>query len=322
MEQKPLFIEGVGLKKAFSNKAARFRITTTEQGLVASDNLSVTVEELQTGTKGLVEISDKEDNTYIIKYTCPTVGDYVLSVRHYGEEIEGAPFPIKVLPGPDASKCKASGPALQSNTTFMSGSTLEFIVDASSAGNGNLVVIVKGKKEEPKVFIGDDENQIYSCKFEPQWHGKYFINTFWGGQHIPGSPFKVKILPRPAAENVTAFGPGLQRKVVVKQNLDFTIDTTQTGIGTLKVKMHGIKGAYNIECQPKSDEEPRIVIAKYQPKETGEYTISILFEDKHIPSSPFTVQVISEEEKEDEEPPSEPKTVEELGEKEKVATEE
>jgi filamin len=297
MEHRPCFVEGAGLKKALSNKTAKFRITTVETGLVAAGNLTVSVEDPTNGQKAKVEVVDKEDNTYLVKYVCPTTGDYALSIKNYGQEIDGSPFAVKVLPGPDASKCKASGPCLLANSILQSESTLEFLVDATQAGHGSLTVIVKGKQEEPKVFISDDaENGMYSVKFEPKSHGRYYINAFYGGQHIPGSPFKLKIHPKPSAAKVKAEGRGLEKEVKVNERVDFVIDTTEAGIGTLSVKANGVKGAYKIDCQPKSKEEPRIVIGSYEPKESGDYTIAILFEGEDIPNSPFEVKVIDEEE--------------------------
>ena len=297
MEHRPCFVEGAGLKKALSNKAAKFRITTVETGLFASGNLSVTVDDPVSGEKAQVEVIDKEDNTYFVKYVCPTTGDYVLSIKAYGQEIEGSPFAVKVLPGPDASKCKASGPCLLANSILQSESQLEFLVDATQAGQGSLVVVVKGKQEQPKVFISDDaDNGMYSVKFEPRLQGRYYINAFYGGQHIPGSPFKIKIHPKPSAAKVKAFGHGLEKEVKVNEKAEFVIDTTDAGIGTLSVKVHGVKGGYNVECQPKSAEEPRIVIGSYQPTESGDYTVSILFEGENIPDSPFEITVAEEEE--------------------------
>lgn len=287
-----MFVEGVGLKKAFSGKAAKFRISTVETGLVASGKLKVTVEEFQTKKQAKVEIIDKEDNTYIVKYTCPTVGDYLVKIEANGEEIEGSPFSVKVLQGPIPSKCVASGPCLQSNSILQSGSQLEFFVDATQAGHGNLAVIVKGKTEEPKVFVSDDENKIHSVKFEPQGHGRYYINAFWSGEHIPGSPFKLKIHPQPSAANVKAYGPGLEEEVVIEKRAEFTIDTSNAGVGTLSVRVHGVKGKYKVECQPKSEGEPRIVLGAYEPMEAGDYTVAITFEGDHIPGSPFEVKVV------------------------------
>lgn len=287
-----MFVEGAGLRKAFSGKAAKFRISTVEKGLVSSGKLRVTVEEFQTKEQAKVEVIDKEDNTYIVKYTCPTVGDYLVKIEACGEEIEGSPFSVKVLQGPIPTKCVASGPCLQSNSILQSGSQLEFFVDATQAGNGNLVVVVKGKTEEPKVFISDDENQMHSVKFEPTGHGKYYINAFWSGEHIPGSPFKLKVHPRPSAANVKAYGPGLEKEVMIDQRAEFTIDTVNAGIGTLSVRVHGVKGKYKVECQPKSEGEPRIVLGAYEPMEAGDYTVAITFEGEHIPGSPFEVKVV------------------------------
>ena len=93
-------------------------------------------------------------------------GAYVASIKFYNKPIPGSPFKIDVVPAPDASKCRAYGPALHPNSLHIAGTPLDLYVDAKKAGTGELQVVVKGPNDtRPKVFQANDNN-VHSLKFD------------------------------------------------------------------------------------------------------------------------------------------------------------
>ena len=44
---------------------------------------------------------------------------------------------------------------------------------------------------------------------------------------------------------------------------EFTIETKNAGIGTLTIRVHGIKGAFKITAEPVKDDDPRTLRAHY-----------------------------------------------------------
>lgn len=73
---------------------------------------------------------------------------------------------------------------------------------------------------------------------------------------------------------------------------EFSIDTKHAGIGTLMVRVHGIRDAFKVEAHPVSDNKPRLLIAHYYPRMSGEYTIFVRWSGVHVPGSPFTVLIM------------------------------
>lgn len=67
----------------------------------------------------------------------------------------------------------------------------------------------------------------------------------------------------------------------------FTIDTKGAGTGGLGLTVEGPTEA-KIEC---SDNGDGTCSVSYLPTEPGEYLVNILFEDVHIPGSPFKANV-------------------------------
>ena len=199
---------GEGLKVAIAGHKATFMIISSDFDLLEKNALKVSVLGVQSHAEVLIK--DNNNGSYSVEYVAPTPGAYVGSVSYYDRQIPGSPFKINVHPGPDASKCFAYGPALNQNSILIAGSPLELFVDTTEGGHGQLRVYIQGPNDyHPKVFLADDSKGVYSIKFDAMKAGKYFIVVAWSEEHIPGSPFKLKVHPAADASMVKAYGPGL-----------------------------------------------------------------------------------------------------------------
>ena len=199
---------GPGLKQAISNRAATFKIISNEVGLLDKNALKVSVIGVQSHAN--VTIKDENNGCYNVKYIAPTPGAYIASIAFYDRQIPGSPFKINVVPGPNASKCRAYGPTLHPNALHTAGNPLELYIDSSEAGYGSLRVYVQGPNDyRPRIFMADDGKGIHSIKFDAMKSGRYFVVIAWAEQHIPGSPFKLKVHPAADASKVKVYGPGL-----------------------------------------------------------------------------------------------------------------
>jgi len=280
---------GDGLKNAIAEQPAYFTVISSEVGLVDKGYLEILVRGIKDAAK--VTVKDNNDGSYSVSYVAPTEGAYVASITFRGNPIPGSPFKINVVPGPDASKCRAYGPALHPNAVHISGSPLEFFVDTMEAGCGELTVTAKGPDEyQPKVFTSDDGEGVYSVKFDAKRHGRYFVFVQWSKVQIPSSPLKLKVHPRANAGMVRVYGPGLHNGRLGDSG-EFTIETKDAGIGTLSIRVHGIKDAFRIEAKQHSADDPRTLKAKYHPSIPGQYVIFIRWSGDHVPGSPFTVDI-------------------------------
>ena len=281
---------GKGLKKAIAGELTSFNVLAPEKGLLKKpDGLKITVSTLN--KKAPVEIVDNNDGVYKVSYTAPDPGAYVTEIKFYDKHIPGSPFKLDIVPAPNASKCRAYGPALHPNSLHIAGTPLDLFVDTNEAGKGELQVEVKGPDDtKPKVFIANDRG-TYSLKFDVPEPGKYNVHVWWSRVYIPGSPFKIRVHPGPNAGMVKAYGPGLEPSFEVGETSDFTIETKNAGIGTLTVRVHGVKGAFKIDANAVSKSDPRTLKAQYDPKEPGDYIIAIRWSGNHVPGSPFSINI-------------------------------
>ena len=68
----------------------------------------------------------------------------------------------------------------------------------------------------------------------------------------------------------------------------FTIDTRNAGMGTLLIKVHGIKDSFKVTVEPQP-EDKRTLSAYYSPKMAGTFSIFVRWSGEHVPGSPFKV---------------------------------
>ena len=200
---------GEGLKHAIANQPATFTIISSEVGLLDKNALKVSVIGVQSHAD--VVVKDNNNGCYTVEYVAPTPGAYIVSVSFYDRQIPGSPFKVNVVPGPDATKCRAFGPPFHPNSLHIAGNPLEFYVDTSEGGYGQLRVYVQGPHDyRPKIFLADDGKGVHSVKFDAMKAGRYFVVVAWSENHIPGSPFKIRVHPAADASKVKAYGPGLK----------------------------------------------------------------------------------------------------------------
>ncbi|XP_076125415.1 filamin B a [Alosa pseudoharengus] len=231
------------------------------------------------------EIIDNYDYSHTVKYTPVQQGEMVITVTFGGDPISKSPFAVGVAAPLDLSKIQVDG--LDSRVEV--GQDQKFVVGTKGVGG-------QGRLE---VRITSPSNRAVPCEVEPQpgkaaslvkyvpkEEGVYTVEVCYDGNPVPGSPFPVEAQLPPDPSKVKAFGPGLKGGLVGNP-AEFTIDTKGAGTGGLGLTVEGPTEA-KIEC---SDNGDGTCSVSYLPTEPGEYLVNILFEDTHIPGSPFHADI-------------------------------
>uniref|UniRef100_A0A8D3C9N9 Filamin C, gamma b (actin binding protein 280) n=1 Tax=Scophthalmus maximus TaxID=52904 RepID=A0A8D3C9N9_SCOMX len=147
-----------------------------------------------------------------ISFTPKEVGEHVVSVKKNGKHVTNSPFKIMVGQSEigDASKVKVYGQGLLEGHTF---EVAEFIVDTRNAGYGGLGLSIEGPS---KVDINCEDVEDGTCKvtYCPTEPGNYIINIKFADQHVPGSPFTVKV-----------FGDGRMKESITRKRQASSIAT-------------------------------------------------------------------------------------------------
>uniref|UniRef100_A0A8C2H6K3 Filamin B n=1 Tax=Cyprinus carpio TaxID=7962 RepID=A0A8C2H6K3_CYPCA len=169
------------------------------------------------------------------------------------------------------------------------GEDQEFAVGTRGAGGqGKLEVKITSPsgKSVPCVVEPQPGKGASLVKYIPKEEGAYVVEVVYDGNPVPGSPFSVEAMLPPDPSKVKAFGPGLKGGLVATP-AEFSIDTKGAGTGGLGLTVEGPTEA-KMEC---SDNGDGTCSVSYLPTEPGEYLINILFEDVHIPGSPFHADI-------------------------------
>ena len=283
---------GSGLQQAFTGIPAQFVVLAKQEGLLKDGTLQIKVKGVVNDMECRVRARDNRNGSYNIAYLVHNPGAYLISILAKDKPIPGSPFRLTALPGPTANKCGMYGPILQPNAVLMIGNPMDFSVDASEAGVGTLSVKAVGPGgTQARVYLAKGNKKgIHDIKLDPIRHGKYRVSVKWSDEHIPGSPFMLKIYPGADATKCRAYGPGLEDGFVGKASM-FMIETRDAGAGTLKVRLHGVRDAFKIEIKPIDQRDVRTLQANYDPRKPGEYLVTIKWSEKHIPGSPFRVRI-------------------------------
>ncbi|XP_026077533.1 filamin-B-like isoform X2 [Carassius auratus] len=231
------------------------------------------------------EIINNYDYSHTVRYTPVQQGEMVITVTFGGDPISKSPFAVGVAAPLDLSKIQVNG--LENRVQV--GEDQEFAVGTGGAGGqGKLEVKITSPsgKSVPCVVEPQAGEGASLVKYIPKEEGAYAVEVVYDGNPVPGSPFSVEAMLPPDPSKVKAFGSGLKGGLVATP-AEFTIDTKGAGTGGLGLTIEGPTEA-KMEC---SDNGDGTCSVSYLPTEPGEYLINILFEDVHIPGSPFHADI-------------------------------
>ncbi|XP_043250799.1 filamin-A isoform X4 [Colletes gigas] len=280
---------GPGLEDGLkSNTPTHFNIDCREAG---PGDLRVNIVHPK-GREVLMTLTNNEDGTYTVDYVAPQPGTYLVNLNYGGLNVPQCPIKVNVQPRIDISKIKVDGLARSPSPK----QPTEFTVDAreiakSENDDDRVSCVIKnpsGSKLEK--VINPQGDGTYCVSYVPFEEGPHTIEVLYDNVPVPGSPFSVNVQRWNDPRKCKAYGPALQKGYVDKINT-FTIETKDAGNGGLALSMEGA-GHVKLTCKDNYDGSCSV---EYIPVEPGDYEISILFAEQHIPGSPFRIKVENEE---------------------------
>lgn len=224
---------------------------------------------------------------YKAVYTPRLPGTYLLNVLWNQKQVKGCPLKISILPSCDAKRVLCTGEGLKGGTI---GKEIKAFIDTRRAGPGELSAHCMGPLKAAICELYDQNDGTFTLLLHPQEGGKHTLNIKYGGQHVIGSPFSLKIYSAPDASKVKVVGPGIEHGVLPIYQSHFVCDTRGAGAGQLTVRIRGPKGAFRVEMQ-RENQKDRTIFCKYDPTEPGDYRIEVKWAGENVPGSPFFVMI-------------------------------
>lgn len=232
-------------------------------------------------------------NVWEATYSPLKPGTYLLNVTWAGRLVKECPLKIVVDPPSNASKVICSGDGLRSGVM---GKEIKCYIDTRNAGQDELTIKCEGPHGKKALSeLNDHRDGRFTLYVRPQETGRHSLCIQYGGNHVPGSPFQLRVSSAPDPGKVRVYGPGVEHGVLARYQSRFICDTRGAGAGQLTVRIRGPKGAFRVEMQRESQKD-RTILCKYEPTEPGDYRIEVRWSGEHVPGSPFVVMIFDTEE--------------------------
>lgn len=168
----------------------------------------------------------------------------------------------------------------------------EFLIDLSKAGSEldykHIQVLVTDQNggSVPVSIDPTKDAGVSKITYTPLVVGLHTIEMAYENKPIPSSPYVVQTVMPCDPKLVKAIGPGLEGGTI-GEICKFVVDTKSAGSGGLTL---AIEGPSETSLKYMDDKNGSCFV-EYVPTEPGEYEISIIFGQSHIPGSPFKVAV-------------------------------
>ncbi|XP_065214935.1 filamin-A isoform X4 [Planococcus citri] len=205
------------------NQVARFHMTVDNS---ASAELSVSV----TGpTSELpVKVTGNVHSGFTAEFTPQQVGSHTIAVDYNGHPIYGTPFVSKVY---DAKQVIV-GNVPKGHV----GNTLQFTVDASQAGEGNLEITISARGTNIPTQVHPQRNAKFTVSFVPIEPTDHIISIHFNKEPVPGSPFIANV----SGDFPLVNGAALN-SAPVGSNSYFTMSNVSGNLEDIEVNVEGTK---------------------------------------------------------------------------------
>ncbi|GMT03056.1 hypothetical protein PENTCL1PPCAC_25230, partial [Pristionchus entomophagus] len=259
-----------------------------------------------------------------VNWTPRTPGNYMLYLSYEGHPVRGA-NPLKMVVGGEGAAASSRITTTQSTTATGRGyeryeessSVTRQMHDRSempsSSGVGMAAaeagrVVLNGDGvsrpllNEPNEFVIDATDcdreglltaTMYGSKMDasytPLSPGKYELRVEWDGAPVQGTPMTIEVSPTAASAADQIVVDASTLKIgVINDDVKTLIDTRKAGPGQLSAQCMGpVKLAY---CELYDHRDGTYTLS-VKPTEVGKHTLTIKYNDRHVPGSPFLVHV-------------------------------
>ncbi|KAJ2946351.1 hypothetical protein O0L34_g12388 [Tuta absoluta] len=228
-------------------------------------------------------------------YTPRRAGDHQLRVLWATRLVKGCPLTVNVTAGNesgDASRVVCSGAGL---TGGVVGREIRSWIDTRRAGPGELTAHCTGPNKVAYCELYEHGDGTFTLNVKPAEAGRHVLSVQFAGDHVPGSPFVLKVAGAPDPSKVRVYGPGVEPGVLATFQSRFLCDTRGAGAGQLTVRVRGPKGAFRVEMQ-RENQKDRTILCKFSPTEPGDYRVEVRWAGRHVPGSPFPVMIFDTQE--------------------------
>ena len=233
--------------------------------------------------KAKVEVANKGGGRYRVRVTPQAVGNLFLSIKWADLEIPGSPFQLQVDEKANSSLVAVTGPAYEVGSSH----PVVLEVNTEKGGAGKLKATCVGAKTgNTNTKVVQTQPKVHFVSFDPPKPDVYMLWVTWSKQQVPGSPFRINLLPL-AAQNCTPVGaPDVPQDWTEPATL--RIGITEAGNGEMDARAEGeLTGPLAKEhIQLREIQQDMMEITLRAPVQDI-YSLYVTWSGEDIPQSPF-----------------------------------
>uniref|UniRef100_A0A6I8RYT2 Filamin A n=1 Tax=Xenopus tropicalis TaxID=8364 RepID=A0A6I8RYT2_XENTR len=222
-----------------------------------------------------------------ISFVPKETGEHIVSIKKNGIHIPNSPITVMISQSEigDASRVIVSGQGLTEGRTF---EPAEFIIDTREAGYGGLSLSIEGPS---KVDINTEDLEDGTCKvtYCPTEPGNYIINIKFADQHVPGSPFSVKVTGEGRMKESITRRRTAPSVANIGSQCDLSLKIPEISIHDMTAQVTSPSG--KIHDAEIMESENNTYCIRFVPSEMGVHTVSVKYKGQHVPGSPFQFTV-------------------------------
>lgn len=194
-----MILTGRGLAAAQAGETAHFTVDAVQ----ASPGRPEVVLTYPNGAPVAIELTQPRPNEaiWLATYTPSrsAAGPLNLIVKWNNRLVKGCPLTVQVGTSIDASKVLCSGEGLRQGVV---GREIRSWIDTRRAGPGELTAHCTGPRKVAYCELYDHGDATFTLNVKPQEPGRHLLTIKYGGQHVNGSPFSLKVAGAPDASKV------------------------------------------------------------------------------------------------------------------------
>ena len=185
-----------GKSGLFHSKALLISVAHVEQPLNSAGSNPAQSHEGQLKKAVEVDVLDKDDGTYLVRYQPAKKGDHIVNVKYKDQHTLGSPFRADIQQAPNPRGCCATASWL-TGQKFQVGkdNVVNFSTKAAGVGDMSVELVDPAQQLHPVVVSHDKLSDTSSVHFRCEALGQHQLSVRWDGQQIPSSPFKFIATP-------------------------------------------------------------------------------------------------------------------------------
>ena len=239
----------------------------------------------------VIDMTDQGSGSYLFDYSPSSGGAHAINITFDGKEIPDVPIRIFVDDSNHADKIVVTQPMSGNIGAFLVNVPYEYQVMTVDAGVDELTMTSTGARTglKPSVEVKSNGDEKYSAVLKADKPDQYIVNIKWGGEHVPGSPFKLNVEGAPQADMVVCTGP--HYKIGSLDPITLNADAENAGAGKLSALCIGDRsGDITVDVK---EPAPKKYVVTFSPPSEDVFSLSVLWQSENVNNSPFKVNIIA-----------------------------